>query len=145
MKKTAAFFIVLMIFVTMSSVFAQDPVEKTGPSGAEKVGTVADMTGKVELKSSGQDWQLAEKGQPVFMGDEVRTGSEGQLGILLFDQTVFKIGPNSTITVDEFIFDAMKKDGRVKSNVAKGVLRYVSGKVTSKDPGSVTSKEESSS
>jgi hypothetical protein len=68
------------------------------------------------------------------MGDKIETGTEGQLQILLLDQTVFTLGPMSSITVDEFVYDPSNDEGKVKASVMKGIFRVVSGKVAHKKP-----------
>jgi len=42
---------------------------------------------------------------PVSIGTRIVTGSDGHMQLLLLDETVFTIGPNSDIVVDEFVYD----------------------------------------
>ena len=78
--------------------------------------------------------RVLKSGDPVFMGDKIETGTDGQLQILLLDQTVFTLGPSSAITVDEFVYDPSNDNGKVKTSMAKGIFRVVSGKVAHKKP-----------
>ena len=70
-----------------------------------------------------------KSGDKVFMGDKVETGPDGQLQVLLLDQTVFTLGPLSAVKVDEFIYDPKTDDGKVKASMLKGIFRVVSGKI----------------
>lgn len=54
--------------------------------------------------------------------------------ILLLDETVFTIGPDSALVVDEFVYDPSTDAGRVQATVAKGVFRFVTGKIAKKRP-----------
>ena len=63
----------------------------------------------------------------IFMGDKIETGAEGQLQILLLDQTVFTLGSLSAITVDEFVYDPGNAGD--KAGMVKGIFRAVSGKM----------------
>lgn len=80
-------------------------------------------------------------GDAIFMGDKIETGEDGQLQIQLLDETVFTLGPLSTIMVDEFIYDPAKAGTKV--GVVKGIFRAVSGKVVQKSTEDVEDGEVS--
>ena len=65
------------------------------------------------------------------MGDKIETGADGEVQVLLLDQTVFTLGPLSGITVDEFVYDP--ESAKNKSGTMKGILRAVSSKVAQKE------------
>jgi len=139
MKKTTIFLSLLLVLSVQSSespLFAQMPVSMPGvmvPSMLEKIGVVAAAGGKVELTTPGQVGRIAQSGQAIFMGDEVKTNEQGHLQILLLDETVFTIGPNSAITIDKFVYDPKSHAGEIKASITKGVFRYVSGKIAAKN------------
>lgn len=137
MKKTILLFSLFSLLFSSMPICAQTPDTasevSTIPVGPEKVGIVANMKGGVEIRRPGKAWRIAVNGQPLFMGDGIKTDAEGKMEILLPDQTTFKIGPNSAIIVDEFFFDTMTAGGKPKSSITKGVFRYVSGKIGPKD------------
>ena len=91
--------------------------------GEVKATTPPDKTAR-ELKS----------GDKIFMGDRIETGADGQLQILLLDETVFTLGPSGSIKVDEFVFDPSNDEGKVKASMMKGIFRVVSGRVAHKKP-----------
>lgn len=137
MKKTLAVFAVIVFTFSSSPVFAQVPVgmggvAQPGPLGLEKVGVVAVTQGKVKLCMPGEAGHIAESGEPVFIGQEVSTGANGHLQILLLDETVFTIGPNSSIKIDKFVYDPKSHDGEIRASLIKGVFRYVSGMIAAK-------------
>ena len=92
------------------------------PSGsAVSVSTHADAAGP------GGTRVLSAPGD-IFQGDVITTDSGGQAQIRFVDETRFVIGPNSRVTIDEFVF---KPDGTatdVVLNAAKGTFRFVSGR-----------------
>ena len=100
--------------------------ESTGPMQA---GTAASVEGEVKATTPPERAAHSLKsGDPIFMGDKLETGAVGQLQILLLDKTVFTLGPLSTITIDEFVYDP--KNAGDNANMVKGVFRAVSGKMT---------------
>lgn len=68
-------------------------------------------------------------GQEIFLGDRIVTGPGGGLQILLLDGTTFSIGPNTSIVIDEFVFNPATGTGRLTANVARGTLRVISGRL----------------
>ncbi|MFH1800017.1 MAG: FecR domain-containing protein [Candidatus Omnitrophota bacterium] len=144
MKKTPSFFGIFLMLVFNASVSAQVPLAGSGAvpaqAGLEQVGVVAAAFGKVELKTPGQVGRVAESGKPVFMGDEVKTDAKGRLQILLLDETVFTVGPDSAIVIDDFVYDPATDEGKVRASVTKGVFRYVSGRIAAKKPNNVAIK-----
>lgn len=143
MKKGISFLIIFLMFLFPSEIYAQMPaVVPAGMSSVslERIGVVAATAGKVELTTPGQVGRIAESGQAVFMGDEVETDAQGHLQILLLDETVFTIGPNSAIIIDEFVYDPKTHDGKMKASITQGIFRYVSGRIAAKKPSNVTLK-----
>jgi len=70
---------------------------------------------------------------PLEAGTRIVTGSDGHVRITLPDDTVFTIGANSDMTIDSFVWDP--DDGHtILTSLAKGVFRWVTGKVARKDP-----------
>ena len=106
------------------------------PAGAaDQAGIAAAVRGRVEIAArSGEVGRLARSGEPVFLGNAISSGPDSGLQIMLLDQTTFTIGPDSAITIDEFVYDPRSSTGKVTASVAKGVFRFVTGKVAAQDP-----------
>lgn len=119
---------------TAESALAQTPVHPAAPPGAIQIGVTAAVRGRVELTRPGAVGKVVQSGEAVFLGDVIQTDAKGTLQILLLDETVFTIGPNSAITIDEFVFDPTTNAGKVSASVVKGVFRFVTGKVAQREP-----------
>ncbi|RCK22604.1 FecR family protein [Thalassospira lucentensis] len=105
---------------------------------AEMAGVSAAVTGEVILaKSAGEIGTLVESGMPVYLGDRITTSPNAGMQILLLDETVFTIGPNSDIAIDEFVYDPVTGDGRIVADMARGVMRFVTGKIPLNNPASM--------
>lgn len=107
-----------------------------------RIGVAAAVRGPVSAQSaaSGAVGRVLQSGLPIHMGDKITTGKDGRLQILLLDETVFTIGPDSTLVIDEFVYDPVSGSGKVAASVLKGMFRFVSGKVAKKDPESMKVK-----
>lgn len=78
--------------------------------------------------------RIVGSGKPVYLNDRLTTGASGRLQIRLKDDTLFTIGPNSSIVIDEFIYDPSSSLGRVAASILQGVFQFVTGKVGKKRP-----------
>jgi hypothetical protein len=68
-------------------------------------------------------------GQDVFLGDRIVTGPGGGLQILLLDGTTFSLGPNTSMVIDEFVFNPATGTGKLTASVVRGTLRVISGRL----------------
>ncbi|KZB69349.1 FecR domain-containing protein [Thalassospira sp. MCCC 1A02491] len=118
------------------------PLMQTVPARAEvtveMAGVSAAVTGDVTLnKVTGEIGILVESGMPVYLGDRIITSPNSGMQILLLDETVFTIGPDSDVAIDEFVYDPATGDGRIVADMARGVMRFVTGKIPLNNPSSM--------
>ena len=105
------------------------------PSALTSIGIAAAVRGDVQASAPGTAaGRVIGSGKPVYLNDHVTTGADGRLQILLLDETVFTIGPNSDMVLDEFVYDPKTNAGKVSAQIAKGVFRFVTGKVAQHRP-----------
>jgi len=69
-------------------------------------------------------------GDQVHLGDRIVTGPGGGVQILLLDGTTFSVGPNSSMVIDEFVYNPTTGTGKLTASVARGTLRVISGKLS---------------
>ncbi len=74
--------------------------------------------------------KLAPKpGFLLLTGDTLVTGKDGQLSLTFIDDTRFSVGPNSSISVDKFGYNARSQTGEFTTRVNRGSLAVVSGQI----------------
>lgn len=99
-------------------------------------GVIAVASEPVSIKTTSLEGKVTNRtagiGQSIYLNDEIKTGPNTKMQILLKDQTVFNIGPNSVLTIDKFVFDPSK--GELSVGIQKGAFRFVSGKVSDGNP-----------
>jgi hypothetical protein len=103
-------------------------------SNLTRIGAAAAVRGAVKATSTGQVGRVVESGKPLFLNDHVTTDAAGRLQVLLLDETVFTLGPNSDMVLDEFVYDPANDAGQVAARVTKGVFKLVTGKIARKNP-----------
>ncbi|MCW5750847.1 MAG: FecR domain-containing protein [Alphaproteobacteria bacterium] len=106
---------------------------------AEQAGVSAAVRGEVKMAAAaiGPVGRLVRSGEPIHMGDRIVSGPAAGMQIMLLDQTVFTIGPDSEISIDRFVYDPRSGAGQLAANVRRGVFRFISGKVTQNRPDNV--------
>ena len=108
-------------------------------------GVIAAANGPVTISYINDDGasigRVAEIGDDIYLNDEITTGPDMSLQILLRDQTVFSIGPNSSLIFDEFIYDPAAVDAAsLSASVTKGSFKFISGKISKLKPGAMQLK-----
>jgi hypothetical protein len=100
-----------------------------------QVGVAAAVTGQVQLAAVGAAARSGVRsGEAIRLGDQIATGPDSKLQIMLADETVFTIGPNAAITIDEFVFDAPSGRGKLTADIARGAFRFVTGRIAANNP-----------
>lgn len=67
----------------------------------------------------------------VFQNAEVYTKQYGSMDVLLDDGTTLTVAPNSSLTIDEYVYAGRQNAGTLSLSLAKGAVRFVSGRMTS--------------
>jgi hypothetical protein len=69
-------------------------------------------------------------GSSIAHMERIKTTSSGSVQVLFIDKTSMTIGPNSDVTIDEYVFDPKAGTGSLTSTVAKGAMRFVGGLIS---------------
>lgn len=104
---------------------------------AVPVGYVKTVAGDAVVVTAGQT-QKAAVGTPVHVGSLLRTGPQSSLGVTFKDETVMSFGPNTELTVDEYLYEPSRGKLRMNSKLARGSLNYVSGVIAKLQPDAVS-------
>ena len=108
-------------------------------AAAGSVGVAGGVAGVVRVSEGERPApETVVTGMPMQMRDHIKSEKDGRAQLLLMDQTVFTIGPNSDLVIDEFVYDPASGAGRVSANFTRGMMRYVSGKIGAHDPQGVS-------
>ncbi|SDT95191.1 FecR domain-containing protein [Stappia sp. ES.058] len=106
-------------------------------SAQERVGVASAVDQSAQSQLGGGPLKTIRIGKDVFHSERIRTGGEGRVQVLLADGSNFMVGPNSSLTIDEFVYRPREGQGKLIATFGRGVARYVGGKI-SKSRGGVT-------
>jgi hypothetical protein len=110
---------------------AQDQVASPIGKVVTATGSVAiDHAGAVIVQANVPDQAAQTKvGDLVYLGDVVRTGADGRVGINFVDGTSFNLTSNAQMVLDEFVYDPNGKSNTTTFNLTKGTFTFVAGAV----------------
>jgi hypothetical protein len=105
-----------MLSVNFTSVFAQ----------AEVVGSMTAL----QTNISGTNGRALSVGSKISMGDRLKSNKTG-LGMIVFnDESSAKIGPNSQLTIDDFVYQPGRSRGKIAIKMKSGLVRFYGGQIS---------------
>lgn len=72
-------------------------------------------------------------GQDVALQEKITTDGAGQAEILFLDRSSLRIGPNSEMTIDEFLYSPDDGTGKLAASATKGLLRFTGGALSKRE------------
>ncbi len=103
---------------------------QVGSAKEDLLGHITYCSGDIQVKRAKQTiWAKAELNMPVYFGDTIRTGEDGEGAITYVDQSLLKIHSNTRITLNAFVSPVEKKNsvllffGRIWGKVRRKVLQ----------------------
>lgn len=100
---------------------------------ADHAGIVKALSGEVTVTRGGN----AVKAVPNFRlqeGDLVQTGPGGKAGLILDDDTVISLGPNSRVALTGFAFHPAEKKLSLVARIYRGTVSFLSGQIAKLAP-----------
>ena len=102
-------------------------------SAQERIGVAAAVNKNTTDLTLEEERKLVEAGYKIIQNHTIETDRIGKAQMLLIDGTAFTVGPNSSVTLDRFIYNPETAEGSLEVT-SRGLLRLVGGKVTKKKP-----------
>lgn len=109
----------------------------TAALASEPIGYVKKVSGEASVTTAGKAVK-AEVGTPVHQGSVLRTSAKSSLGVTFKDETIMSFGPDTELTVDEYLYAPAQGKLKLGSKLTKGSLNYVSGVIAKLQPDAVT-------
>jgi len=114
------------------------PGQFAGPiTGQVSIGRVDAVEGKVEVTRSNGITDQAALNTDIFQGDIIVTSADSSIGISFIDDSIFSIGENGRMVIDEMVYDPETQEGIFNTNIVQGVFSFVSGQIAKTGPDSM--------
>lgn len=115
----------LPMAIGLAALLASTPV-------AAEIARIKQSSGEASVQRGNQQLK-ASPGLQLLAGDRLVTGKDGRMSLTFVDNTRFAVGPNSQVSVSEFQYDRTRQKGSFVTQVDRGSLAIVSGKVAKSD------------
>jgi hypothetical protein len=106
----------------------QAPAGQAPQPSVDEIGNVASVQGDATVTRNGASQGLKAQ-DPIFRGDLLRTGVNATLGIIFDDETTFNLSANSSIQVNEFVYNPGAKSNSALFTVARGTVAFAAQQV----------------
>lgn len=116
-----------LILLTISPAAALQP---------DVIGHIQTLKGAASIMR-GDKTVPAAVGVPLFSGDTIRTAKADSVGIVLTDDSTFSLGPDSEITLKDYLFNPKEGKFALVTRMAKGTFAYLSGMIGKLSPNSI--------
>jgi hypothetical protein len=124
------------LFIAIVLVTAPTLVWGLPPSVEDNIGVIRNSTGIASI-TRGEKVLQAAAGTKLHTGDTLTTGSDGSLGIIMRDNSLISLGPESHFVVKSFSFSPAQGKLGLLARISKGTMAYVSGLIGKISPQSV--------
>ncbi len=111
----------------------------TAQTTPEPVGYVKTVTGEAFVVTTGQSVK-AQPGTAVLLGSLLKTSKASSMGVTFKDNTLMSFGPDTEMTVDEYLYAPAEGNLKLSTRLTRGTLNYVSGVIAKLKPTAVTVK-----
>ena len=101
------------------------------------IGYIKTVSGETFVTTAGNPVKGA-LGTPVHLGSVLKTSANASMGVTFKDETVISFGPNTELTVEEYLYSPSQGKLKLGSKLAKGSMNYVSGVIAKLKPDAVS-------
>ncbi|WP_461208927.1 hypothetical protein [Desulfocurvus sp. DL9XJH121] len=106
----------------------------------DPIGQIVNASGQLSAQSA-DGVRALEPGSPIYAGDVLVTGADGKFEAKFLDDSVLSQGPDSTLTLDEYVFNpAEPSAASLIASMSTGTFRMVTGKIADQNPDAVALK-----
>jgi hypothetical protein len=105
------------------------------PALAQDAGVTAAVNQSARGIPPGGSVRTIVLGANIVQNETIETNAVGLVQILLADGTTFTVGPNSSLSIDRFVYDPAANTAQVTASVTRGVFRFIGGRTSKTEDG----------
>src|SRR5271170_1135837 len=110
-------------------------------AAAQQVGIATAVNPASESTPPGGSTVALTVGAHVVHKERIHTTPTGTVQLLFVDKSTLSIAPNTSILIDEFVYDPKSNSGHMLTNLAEGALRFVGGALSHQGDASITTQD----
>ncbi len=97
------------------------------PALAQQVGTATAVNPLSESTPPGAATVPLTVGARIIHKERIHTTPSGTVQLAFLDKSTLSIAPNTSIVIDEFVYDPNSGKGHMLTSLTQGALRFVGG------------------
>jgi hypothetical protein len=100
------------------------------PAVAQQVGTATAVNPSSEGTPPGGSTTTLTVGARVLHKERIHTSPTGSVQLLFVDKSTLNIAPNTSLVIDEFVYDPASGNGHMLTKLTQGTLQYIGGQLS---------------
>jgi hypothetical protein len=100
------------------------------PAVAQQVGTATAVNPSSEGTPPGGSVTTLTVGARVLHKERIHTSPTGSVQLLFLDKSTLSIAPNTSLVIDEFVYDPASNSGHMLTKLTQGTLQYIGGQLS---------------
>src|SRR5215468_3025639 len=101
-----------------------------GPALAQQVGTATAVNPVSEGTAPGGATDKLAVGARVMHNERIHTSPSGSAQLLFVDKSSLSIASNTSLVIDDFIYDPASNRGHMLTRLTAGTLQYIGGQLS---------------
>ena len=97
---------------------------------AQQIGTATAVNPSTEGTPPGGSTTTLTIGARVLHKERIHTSPTGSVQLLFLDKSTLSIAPNTTLVIDEFVYDPASNSGQMLTKLTQGTLQYIGGELS---------------
>lgn len=112
------------------AVFLAGAVLTSAPALAQQVGTATAVNPLSESTPPGAATAPLTVGARIIHKERIHTTPSGTVQLAFLDKSTLSIAPNTSIVIDDFVYDPNSGKGHMLTSLTQGALRFVGGSLS---------------
>jgi FecR protein len=100
------------------------------PAMAQQIGTATAVNPSSEGTPPGGSTTTLTVGARVLHKERIHTSPTGSVQLLFLDKSTLNIAPNTSLVIDEFVYDPASNSGHMLTKLTQGTLQYIGGQLS---------------
>jgi hypothetical protein len=111
------------------------------PAAAQEVGTTTAVNPTSESTRPGATTQTLTVGARIVHKERIHTTPTGSVQLLFLDKSTLSIAPNTSILIDEYVYNPSSNSGHMLTTLTQGALRFVGGALSHQGQASINTSD----
>ena len=119
---------------TLAGPLAPAQVAQTGPdAGGDAIGEITELTGSATVVRTSGATESLSLGDPIFLGETLRTGAGSSVGVTFIDDTLFSLSEDARLVIDQLIFNPGGGGNELSLSLLQGAASFLAGQIAPSD------------